>query len=110
MMFIFYSYYSYDVFIPRILLAALDHNFHLFRDDLRDSTGQVRYKKQYSKTTEGTEMLPTLATASCQDTWKEGQRQAINSQTHNITSEPSKATSTYYCYERGPQHKGFSGG
>ena len=55
-------------------------------------------------------MLPTLATASCQDTGMEGQRQAINSQTHNITSEPSKATSTVYCYERGPQHKGFSGG
>ena len=43
------SHCSYDVFITRILLAALDHNVHLFRTDLEDSNGQVRYKKTYSK-------------------------------------------------------------
>jgi len=45
----FFSCYCCDSFITRILLAALDHNFHLFRDDMKDLTGQVRYKKQYSK-------------------------------------------------------------
>jgi len=35
--------------MTRILLAALDHNVHLFRADLEDSKGQVRYKKTYSK-------------------------------------------------------------
>ncbi|XP_020624359.1 uncharacterized protein LOC110061841 [Orbicella faveolata] len=34
--------FSYDVFMTRILLAALDHNVHLFRTDLEDSMGQVR--------------------------------------------------------------------
>lgn len=49
MNFIALSHSSYDVFITRILLAALDHNVHLFRTDLEDSKGQVRYKKTYSK-------------------------------------------------------------
>jgi len=43
------SHCSYDVFITRILLAALDHNVHLFRTDLEDSNGQVQYKKTFSK-------------------------------------------------------------
>ena len=43
------SHYSYDVFTTRILLAVLDHNVHLFRSDLEDSSGQVRYKKTFSK-------------------------------------------------------------
>jgi len=35
--------------MTRILLAALDHNVHLFRTDLEDSKGQVRYKKNFGK-------------------------------------------------------------
>ena len=67
MMFIFF-YYSYDVFITRILLAALDHNFHLFRDDLKDSTGQVRYKKQYSKRSRNWKVEP-LKEPKCYPHW-----------------------------------------
>ena len=44
-----FFYFSYEVFIARILLAALDHNAHLFRKDLEDSSGQIQYKKKYSK-------------------------------------------------------------
>ena len=31
------------------MLAALDHNFHAFRKELRNSGGESRYKKIYSK-------------------------------------------------------------
>lgn len=60
--------FSYDVFITRILLAALDHNFHLFRDDLKDSTGQVRYKKQYSKRSRNWKVEP-LKDPKCYPHW-----------------------------------------
>ncbi|KAL9960634.1 hypothetical protein ACROYT_G034118 [Oculina patagonica] len=41
--------FSYDVFVARVLLAALDHNFNLYREDVSDSSGQVQYKRKYSK-------------------------------------------------------------
>ena len=42
---------SYLAFCIRLLLAALDHNLHIFRPQATTKNGQPIWKKQYSKRT-----------------------------------------------------------
>uniref|UniRef100_A0A1A8MYH2 Uncharacterized protein n=1 Tax=Nothobranchius pienaari TaxID=704102 RepID=A0A1A8MYH2_9TELE len=41
--------FSYKVYEARVLLAALDYNFHLNRPAIRNAEGQLIFKRKYNK-------------------------------------------------------------
>ena len=48
---IFFNQIRYEFFVARVLLAAIDHNMHIFRPHATTDGGALKYARKYSKRT-----------------------------------------------------------